>query len=394
MKQFLDRLKAVGCEELPCNKGVDRRMNSSTNKDLEWDKFLGEVAREVDGLIIDADNLNEFRRQIHPFAEKWKNHISDCKEYDRTRRKHWENVKANPKWQDKQTGPPEEDWEWDRHYLFDVGFHIGPVYEMPAKHTPTLMVELEKNIQQNERKLQQYVPNSQEYQNFQEAIVDLKRDLANIRGKYEKLSSNEKDKGRVNTALSLDVPVPKPYFQLLWWRRFNLTDEEVFGCWRPPLKQIRPDPWVTLIPEKGKQSLPPVQSQEQEYERYYVVLTSIHDNMLTGFQSISKTIWPTELADSVWFRFTRGQPYGPDKPFIEAALERVKTDRARTEGNKRSIITWIVEVIIVLALIVICLYFFGVVTGIFVFAALLAVFDYLGWLKPIKEFIYSILSPR
>lgn len=54
-------------------------MNSGANKNQEWDKFLGEVAKEVDGLIIDADNLNEFRRQIHPFAEKWKNHISDCK---------------------------------------------------------------------------------------------------------------------------------------------------------------------------------------------------------------------------------------------------------------------------------------------------------------------------
>ena len=45
-------------------------MNSSTNKDLEWDKFLGEVAREVEGLIIDADNLNEFLRKINQFTEK------------------------------------------------------------------------------------------------------------------------------------------------------------------------------------------------------------------------------------------------------------------------------------------------------------------------------------
>lgn len=142
----------------------------------------------------------------------------------------------------------------------------------------------------------------------------------------------------------------------------GLTEEAVFGCWRPPLKQIRNNSLQSLIPEEGKQSLPTVESREQEYERYYVVLTSIHDNMLTGVQRISKTIWPAEMADSVWFRFTRGQPYGPGKPFIEAALERVKTDLARTKGNKRSIIAWIVEVVIALALLVIFLYFFGVAT--------------------------------
>ncbi len=258
---------------------------------------------------------------------------------------------------------------------------------MPAKYAPDLMAELKRYIQQKEREIQQYAPNSPGYQNCQETIKEKERNLANIRGKYEKLSSIEKDKGRVNTALSLDIPVQKPYFQLLWWRHFNLTGEEVFGCWKPPLKQIHPDPRVTLIPEKGKQSLPPVQSQEQEYERYYVVLTSIHDNMLTGVQSISKTIWPAELADSVWFRFTCGRPYGPDKPFIEAALERVKADLALRKQNatpsirrkKWTFVKTVPRWIYVLVLFLV---------------ALLGIFDYLGWLEPIRAFISNIVSPK
>lgn len=180
-------------------------MNSGANKNQEWDKFLGKVAKEVDGLIICTGNLNEFRRRIRPFAEKCKKHISDCEESNRTRRNHWEKVKNNQAWQDKKADPPKEGWEWDKNYLFDVGSDIGPLYEMPAKYAPDLMAELKRYIQQKEKEIQQYAPNSPGYQNCQETIKEKERNLANIRGKYEKLSSIEKDKGRVNTALSLDT---------------------------------------------------------------------------------------------------------------------------------------------------------------------------------------------
>lgn len=56
-----------------------------------------------------------------------------------------------------------------------------------------------------------------------------------------------------------------------------------------------------------------------------------------------------------------------------------------------SIIGWIAEGIIAFALLLICLYFFGTVTGIFVFAALLTILHYLGWLEPIRAFINRVL---
>lgn len=183
-------------------------MNSGTNKNQEWYKFLGEVAKEVDGLIIDSDNLNEFRQQIHPFAEKWKNHISDCKEYDRTCRKHWENVKANPKWQDKQAGPPEEGWEWDKAYLFDVGTNIGPVYGMPAKHAPALMASIGKYIERNEKEIHRYPPTSAEYQNLEQAIAEQKQNVVEIQAQFDKLSPKQKNKAWIKVPPDLEKRPP------------------------------------------------------------------------------------------------------------------------------------------------------------------------------------------
>ena len=135
----------------------------------------------------------------------------------------------------------------------------------------------------------------------------------------------------------------------------------------------------------------PALNDQEALARCYVLLAGVHDWLLPSFPPIYASIWPYFLQIvagiiSVNVEDERGS--------FTTALDYVKTDLARTEGNKRSIIAWIAEVIIALALLVICLYFFGVVTGIFVFAALLTIFHLLGWLKPIKEFIYSILSPR
>lgn len=377
------------------DKAFKLRMNLTRNKDAEWDKFLGEVAREVDGLIMDTVYLKEFRRQIRSFTEKWNNHISDSKEDDKKRREHWEKVKANPKWQDKDAGPPEEGWEWDRNYLSYVGSNIGPVYEMPARYAPDLMGAIEKYIERNEEEKKQYPPTSAEYQNFERIIAGQRQNVLEIRVQFETLNPEQRKKAWIKTPPDLDKRPPNiTYTHIQWWVYLDLNEEAVFGCWRPRLKKIRPDPRKTLIPEKSKQSLPPAKSQEQEYERYYVVLTSIHDNMLPGVQRISKSISLTELADSVWFRFTDGQPYGPDRPFIEVALERVRVDLAQRQGNKSSIISWLVEGIIALVLLVISLYFFGVVTGIFVFAALLTIFHYLGWLELIRAFISNILRSK
>jgi len=216
------------------------------------------------------------------------------------------------------------------------GNDFGPIYEMPAKHAPAVIAAIEKYIEKNEKEIQRYAPTSAEYGNLQRTITDQKQNILEIQAQFEKLNQEEQDKSWIKVPPALDKRPPnRTYVHLFWWRYLNLNEEAVFGCWRPPLKQIRPDPRCMLIPEEGRLSLRPAENPEQEYERYYVVLTSIHDNMLTGVQSISNSIWPAELADSVWFRFTTGQPYGPDRPFTEAALERVKVHLFEKEETKR-----------------------------------------------------------
>jgi hypothetical protein len=327
---------AVVYGSLPRNEEVGQKMNLSRNKNQKWGKYLGGVAREVDGLIIYSGNLNQFRQQICAFSEKWKNHIRDISGAENERGEDWEKVKNNPAWQDKKAGPPQEGQEWDKDYLYYAGHGIGPLYEMPAKYAPELMAAIEKYIERNEIEIQKYVPASAEYQNLRQTITEQKQNMVEIQDQIEKLNDDQRNKAWIKVPPDLDKRPPnRVYFHLLWWRYLNLNEEAVFGCWRPPLKKIRPDPRCMLIPEKGKLSLPPAENQEQEYERYYVVLTSIHDNMLTGVQSISMGIWPKELADTVWFRLTDGQPYGPDMPFIEVALERVKVDLAEKDEAER-----------------------------------------------------------
>jgi hypothetical protein len=188
------------------------------------------------------------------------------------------------------------------------------------------MSKLEDYIKSNKQKLKGYNPTTTKYQHLEKTIIEQEQNLANIRIQFDKLP--DKNKGWINTAVHLNRHIQEAWTQFLWFRYTDLSDEEVFGCWRPPLKQIEPNPIDALIPNKEAEKLPPPANREREYERYYVALASIHDNMLTGVQSISNGIWPKELAECVWFRFTDAQPYGPDKGFIEAALERVQAEIA------------------------------------------------------------------
>lgn len=82
----------------------------------------------------------------------------------------------------------------------------------------------------------------------------------------------------------------------------------------------------------------------------------------------------------------------------ELATEKPAEPEQRTAPAKRErikrIIGWIFKGFIALTLLLICLYVFGVVTGIFIFAALLTIFHYLGWLEQITAIIEKILPSK
>ncbi len=314
-------------QELQNKQGTEMQKTSinMSGDNLQPDKvLLSHIATGVDELVRNPENLQTVREKIRPFAQRWVQHNSDTENAEKKRNEHWQKVKNNPAWQDKEAGPPEKDWEWERFYLGDLGFDVGPTYEMPARYAPAVMAKLEDYIEANKQKLQRSSPATMEYQRLEKTVVEQEQNLADIRTRFDKLP--DKNEGWISTAVPLDRPVQGTWVQFLWFRYTDLSDEEVFGCLRPRRKQIQPNPIDALIPEKETEKLLPPVNREREYERYYVVLTSIHDNMLTGVQSISNGIWPKELAEDVWFRFTRGQPYGPDRGFIKAAINRIKDE--------------------------------------------------------------------
>ena len=194
------------------------------------------------------------------------------------------------------------------------------------------------------------------------------------------------------------------------WYDQQLSKTIPKGYWRRPEKGLTPNPidWLS-IPSLTDELLPgmfSIQCQAPETEEillaYYVLLTIIHDNEKIDNIQINNGIWSEDedwvrwiLEEDLNWEYLKERHVGNRlRVYIELALDHVKADLARRQGDKRSIISWIVKGIIALALLVICLYFFGVVKGIFVFAAMLTIFHYLGWLEPIRAFISNILRPK
>lgn len=287
---------------------------TSSSGNIGYEKALAEVAKEVDRLVMRNPVMDYFREKIRPLGLRWQDYVSDC---NRAREKyimHWEKVKANPAWQDKNAGPPQEGWEWAPYYFTNLD--DGPGYNVPAKLLPEYMAGLRKWINRNEQKLKGLKekgcnPSSLEYRNVQGAVSEQKSELADVQSKlkHQDISSTW-------------VPVPWG-----WWGYLeDLGQEDVFGCWRPPEQEIAENPLSNLVAEGPDTALPRPKDKAEEYERYYVILTAIHDNKLPECGRIDNGIWAQELAEHVWFRLTDAQPYGPPKHFIEAALERVKVD--------------------------------------------------------------------
>ncbi len=302
---------------------LNQQQADMSGDNLQPDRvFLSHIAEGIDDLVMKPKNLETFRKKIRPFAQMWEQHNKDTENAEKKLKEHWQKVKNNPAWQSKKAGPPKKGWEWDNHYLLCPYSDIGPIFEMPARYAPAVMAKLKDCIETNKKKLHTYNSTTVEYQRLEKTIAEQKQNLAYI---LTKLS--DKNSGWISTK---ETRVPFLWFRYI--RRYKgPREEKLFGCWRPRLEQIQPNPVEALITNKETGMLPPPVNPKQEYERYYVALTSIHDNMLTGVQSISDGIWPKKLAEAIWFRFTDGQPCGPDKGFIQIALGRVQADLASTK---------------------------------------------------------------
>jgi hypothetical protein len=93
-------------------------------------------------------------------------------------------------------------------------------------------------------------------------------------------------------------------------------------------------PISMLILNPTTKHLPEPKNKEEEYQRYYIILSSIHDNTLPEVERIDNGILPEQTAYPIWTLF--GEFYDSEykRVFIEQAFKRVQAEKpAETERD-------------------------------------------------------------
>jgi hypothetical protein len=301
----------------------------------EWTAFLDSIAVRVDALLLRPVTLDTFRQKIQPFRERWEKHNAESDRFVKDRMEHWQKVKHSPRLQDKAAGPPKKAWEWDKGcYLTGLPTHnVGPEHEIPAKYLPALMTAVETAVEHSTAETRRYPESSHEYQRLAESIPTFEQDLVELHREFDGLTPAEKTTAWIKAPCRSARTPNRVVTEFQWWLWLDMTEEDAFGCWRPPLPEIPEHPVERLIPLQDTMKLMPPRDRAEEYERYYVSLASIHDHRCPGSESITGGVWPAELAEQVWRRFSRCQPYGPDRTFVEAALNRVRAELEMPPGQ-------------------------------------------------------------
>lgn len=96
----------------------------------------------------------------------------------------------------------------------------------------------------------------------------------------------------------------------------------------PPYWRRVPNPVDRFLPRQGCTNLPAALDTEEERERYYAVLASIHDHVDPPHEAkkIGADIWPKSLSDGLWACVRHGLPNGPSDGFLRIALDEVRAE--------------------------------------------------------------------
>ncbi len=309
-------------------------MAFSSKKENDYYSQLEQIAGEVDSYIVKTDgSLEYFREQIRPLTQRWKTYYEAVDKRKKELLDHWEKVKKNPKLQDKNIKPSEE-LEWDSFYLWNLP--IGPddkiqnpKYYMPAKLTSIYLKNLKGFIDRNKEKLKTLLFSSSECKRLQGTIADQEHQYNEIETRYNKLTDEQQENDRF-------------FVEGMWYRCVYSLEEEsekVFGCWRPPLIPLPEYPLNILKPVESeyhinqtRKELPDARNAQDEYERYYIFLSSVHDNFLQGVEKITEGIWLYNLSIAVLCCLNKG--HGDKTAFLKAALGRVCQSNHKTDKMK------------------------------------------------------------
>ena len=306
---------------------------SLNNPNIDYQKKLIKIAVDVDSYIVNIPPaLQKFRDMIKPLANRWVYYQKAVLKREKDLLAHWELVKKNPKLQDKKAGPPKEGWEWSERYLYHLPDETiqHPVYYMPAKLAPVYLKNIKAYIDRNNKKLTKLQKNSAEYNNLKGIIAEQEHKHKQVQSKYDGLTKKQRDTERFF--------VEGVWFQVVYTP--EEANEKVFGCWRPPLKSRPKNPLYILRPfgeedrykpldeeyrskPKELQTLPELEGEAVK-ERFYILLSAVHDNCLPEVQHITNDIWSDDLKENVWHFFD--ECFGDKIALLTAAFERVKAD--------------------------------------------------------------------
>ena len=86
-------------------------------------------------------------------------------------------------------------------------------------------------------------------------------------------------------------------------------------------------PVSILIINPATKNLPEPKNKVEEYRRYYIILSSIHDNKLPEVERIDNGILPEQTTYQIWISLDEFYDNKHRRVFIEQALERVKAQK-------------------------------------------------------------------
>ena len=303
-------------------------MQTRLETDPQWKKLLDDVAVEVDRLI-DPDqggHLQPFQEKIRGFVKRAEANRKALDRRESQHIRHWQQIKQHSEWRIKNRRPPKKGWEWDSEYLSGIPtpnesckiilgdyFPDNQTHAMPYVYAEGFLWAVDGYIYKNSEKLKEFKEHAAKFQKLDKTIAQHRKHIKVIQSQLDALGA-----AGVGTTL-LRAPAR-------WWRYLGLQGDDFWGCWRPPLVVVPDYPVDRLGPPDDGMELPRPRDEAEEYEQYYAVLASIHDNRLPATKGITDGIWPKDLAEQVWGRLSLAQPYGPDEPFIKVALDRVTAD--------------------------------------------------------------------
>jgi len=156
---------------------------------------------------------------------------------------------------------------------------------------------------------------------------------AEAKAKEVEKDEGNKEKAKEHKRAQRKIRTAEKKLEATMWVELSSSEMDV-----PPEYET---PVTKLIPDSTNGHQADTRDKEEEYQRCYAILASIHDNTLPEFERIDNGILQELTAYQIWTLFDQFYDSKDRRVFIEQALERVKSekpaeiepeDKAKQEG--------------------------------------------------------------